>query len=185
MVIERTTFGGVYVRSLLFANEQLKIRRVRCRECSCTHAVLPAFLLGQVRYPTATLTPYLELAHTESLNPVAVWQLSKADGPADLSTLYRWLRRLRGRLTALLPFLHEELLELAPETILKASSKPLPQLSTMALCEFSWWFSEQLLTLTDQLLQHTVKMSPVAFLNYLCWRKTGVTLLSSLANPPP
>jgi hypothetical protein len=127
------------------------------------------------------------------LNPVAVWQLSKADGPEDPSTLYRWLRRLRGRLTSLLPFLHAELLQLAPETelkqietaILNASSEPIGQLSSMALCQLSWWVAEQLLALSGQLLQHTVKMSPVAFLNYLCWRETGVTLLSSRANPPP
>jgi hypothetical protein len=158
-----------------------------------THAVLSAFLLGQVRYPAATLTPYLQLADKESLNPVAVWQQVRSDGPEDPSTLYRWLRRLRGRLTALIVFLQKELLQLAPETepkqlettIRKASSEPIGQLSTLALCQLSWWVSEQLLALSGQLLQHTVKMSPVAFLNYLCWRKTGVTLLSSRANPPP
>jgi len=182
-----TTFGGAYSRSLLPGGEFVKVRRIRCLECLVTHALLPAFLLGQVRYGADTLTPYLKLAHTESLTALTVWQQNKANGPEDFSTLYRWLRRLGARLATLLPFLHQRLLEWAPDSelkefetaILKASSQPL---SITALCQLVWWLSEQLLTVSGQILEQTPPMGVVAFLNYLCFRKTGATLLS--ARPP-
>lgn len=168
----------------------MKIRRVRCPACPRTHAVLPAFLLGQVRYGAGTLTPYLELAETQCLTPVTVWQQNLSDGPEDISTLYRWFGRLKVRLATLLPFLQDKRLELAPDSelerletaILKASSQPL---SVTALCQLSWWLSEQILTVSGQLLERPPQMGAVAFLNYLCWRKTGAMLLSPPANAPP
>jgi hypothetical protein len=189
-VIKPTTFGGAYTRSLLPEREQLPIRRVRCLECECTHAVLPAFLFGQVLYSTGTLAPYFELAQSQSLRPMTVWQQNLSDGPEDVSTLYRWLRRLASSLATLLPFLQQTLLELSTASelqayqtaILRSSCEPH---STMALCRLSWWLAEQLLTVSSQLLESTPQISTVAFLNYFCWQKTGATLLSASAKSPP
>ena len=118
-----------------------------------------------------------------------MWQQSLSEGPEDISTLYRWFRRLRASLSTLLPLMQEKLLELAPDSELQpyqnAVLKSASQLSTVALCQLSFWLAEQLLTASDQLLQQTPQIATVAFLNYLCWQKSGRLLLSPPAKPPP
>jgi hypothetical protein len=114
---------------------------------------------------------------------VAIWQQSNSDGPEDISTLYRWLRRLRSNLGKLLPILHEKYMELASAaelkpyqiTVLKTTSEPL---NSMAVCQLSWWLAHQLLTVSGQLLEQTPQLSTLSFLNAFCWQKTGRTLLS-------
>jgi len=186
--IKLTTFGGRYTRTLLPEGEPLSIRRVRCQDCLCTHAVLPAFLPDQVRYGAQTLAPYLE--NTQAVPPIAVWQQNLSDGPEDASTLYRWLRRFRANLKRILPLLQQALLELAPDAeienyqtaVLETVSEPL---ATVALCQLSFWLAGQLLTVSGHLLQCSPRLSPVAFLNYFCWQKIGATLLSPPVNGPP
>ena len=167
----------------------MPIRRVLCLQCKSTHAVLPVFLLGRVRYGAQTLTPYLELLQSRSQNPVEVWQQNLADGPEDISTLYRWFRRLRFSLTTLLPLLSEKLLELSPNSKLEpyetAVLKTTPDLTTLTLCQLSFWLGEQILDVSGQLLQQTPHLSIIAFLNYLCWQETGRPLLSPPSKLPP
>lgn len=151
--------------------------------------MLPAFLPGKVRYGAQTLTPYLELIESRSQNPVQVWQQNLADGPEDVSTLYRWFRRLKTSLTTLLPLLSEKLIELAPNSEIEpyqtAVLKTSGELTTLALCQLSFWLAQQILTVSGQLLEQTPHLSIIAFLNYLYWQKTGRCLLSPPAKAPP
>ena len=87
-----TTFGGSYTRKLLPEGRMMRVRRVRCLICCITHVLVPAVLMGRIRYPSETLAPYLE-----SANPTAAWQQNQSNGPEDLSTLYCWLRRLKAQ----------------------------------------------------------------------------------------
>jgi hypothetical protein len=142
--------------------------------------VLPACLFEHIRYTASILEPYFS---STSQRPVAIWQQHDSDGPEDISTLYRWLRRLRKNLGRFLPFLHEEYMELASAVelgayqtaVLRTSSEPL---DSMALCWLSWWLADQLLTVSGQLLEQTPELSTMSFLNTFCWQKTGRTLLS-------
>jgi len=182
---------------------------VCCKNCLVTHAVLPAFLFAYMRYTTRTLAGYVEQAANNSLPPIETWNQGLADGPENSETLYRWLRRLRPRLAALLPLLKSQLLTLNPAVdfsplesfVLKfkktsrqpVEQKPSPQsqtatpssppasLSMVALCAISYWLGQHVLQLAGELLQTSSSLSPVAFLNYLAWQKIGVTLIS----PPP
>lgn len=127
--------------------------------------------------------------------------------PLDLTTLYRWFRRLAFRLTLLLTMLEKELLGLAPETDLTALQKLIVRhaavrcavppsadmrsanhsaLTLHALCQSSLGLTTQLLRTTGKLL-HTPqdkKLPPLLFLNFFCWQKTGQALLSPLPQKP-
>lgn len=188
-VIKPTTFGGFYRRTLLPEGKTVPIRRVLCLQCRTTHALLPSFLLGRSRYAAQTLGLYIELAQSHSQKPVEAWQQKLSDGPEDLTTLYRWFRRLRTSLATLLPLLHEKLLELAPDSELEpyqtAVLTTTSELSPMALCQLSFWLAERLLSVSSQLLGQTPHLSTVSFLNYLCWQKNGWLLLSPPEKPPP
>lgn len=203
MLPSRVYFLGAYWRQPLPELPPLWIPRVRCKNCGVTHAVLPAFLFAYMRYTTATLTIYVEQAANNSLSPIETWKQDLADGPENPETLYRWLRRLRPRLAALLPLLKTQLLTLNPAVdfsplecvILKfkktspqpIEQKPSPQaqtatpLSIVALCAISYWLGQHILQLAGDLLQTPSLLSPVAFLNYFAWQKINVTLIS----PPP
>ena len=107
-------FWGSYSRTQLPDKLPVWIPRIRCKGCLVTHAVLPAFLFGYVRYTTRTLSVYLEQAAENSLPPIESWRQDLADGPENSETLYRWFSRLRPRLATLLPLLKSELLSLNP-----------------------------------------------------------------------
>jgi hypothetical protein len=144
--------------------------------------VLPAFLLGHAHYTTTTVAPYLDyIATHKSVSIAAAWAHDPADGfPLDLTTLYRWFKRLAFRLTFLLVMLEKELLDLVPETQLAAMEKLIVKRATIrprqarltssspadttnaqasaltlhALCQSNLWLTKQLLRTTDKLL-HT------------------------------
>lgn len=115
----------------------MRVRRVRCLICRTTQAVVPAVLMGRIRYPSETLAPYLE-----SAKPTEVWQQNQSNGPEDLSTLYRWLRRLRAQLTMLLPLLQQTLLELVPDTGLEPYRDPALSFNSYQL---ALWLARQIL----------------------------------------
>lgn len=181
-----STFGGTYCRWLLPEGKVCRVRRLRCLECGGTHSVLPACMFGRVRYPEQTLAPYLE--HKDK-PAAAIWQNRLSDGPQDMTTLYRWLRRLKGRLQTLIPLLQQTLLELAPDTniepyqttVLKSTAPS----GTLALCQPGWWLIQQLLAVTEELRQQPCGLSELAFLNYFSWQRTGQSLLAPVANAPP
>jgi hypothetical protein len=130
-----------------------------------------------------------------------VWQRDRADGPRDLKTLYRWLKRLRARLPLLLPQLKQELMRLAshtdltplknfvlqavPELPAPTTAAPPAMLNPLALCQCSFWLSQQLLAVSRELLATTPDLTPVSFLNYVCWQQNRRALLSPLDKPPP
>lgn len=181
-----STFGGTYCRRLLPEGKVYRVRRLCCLKCGCTHSVLPACVFGRVHYPEQTLAPYLQ---HKAGSAAAIWQNRVSDGPKDVTTLYRWLRRLKARLQTLIPLLQQTLLELAPDTnletyqttVLKSTSPP----GTMALCQPGWWLTQQLLAVTAQLKQQPCGLSELAFLNYFSWQRTGQSLLAPVANAPP
>jgi hypothetical protein len=175
--------------------------------------VLPAFLLGHVHYTTTIVAPYVDdIATHKSVSIAAAWAHDPADGfPLDLTTLYRWFKRLAFRLTFLLAMLEKELLDLVPETELAALEKLIVKRATIrprqarltssspadiasaqasaltlhALCQSNLWLTTQLLRTTDKLLHtsHHKKLPPLMFLNLFCWQKTGQALLSPLPLP--
>lgn len=116
----------------------MRVRRVRCLICRTTQAVVPAVLMGRIRYPSETLAPYLE-----SAKPTEVWQQNQSNGPEDLSTLYRWLRRFRAQLTMLLPLLQQTLLELVPDTGLEPYRDPALSFNSYQL---ALWLARQILS---------------------------------------
>jgi hypothetical protein len=138
-----------------------------------------------------------------NLSAIHVWQRDLADGPRDPKTVYRWLQRLRSRLPVLLPRLKQQLVMLAPHvdltplknlilaatTVLEAppaqTPAPAAMLSPLALCQSSWWLSEQVLAVSAELLATTPDLTPVTCLNYFCWQQNGCALLSPLDKPPP
>ncbi len=155
----------------------MRVRRVRCLICCITHVLVPAVLMGRIRYPSETLAPYLE-----SANPTAAWQQNQSNGPEDLSTLYCWLRRLKAQLTMLRPLLQQTLLELAPDIGLEPYRDPALSFNSYQL---ALWLAKQILAASENLLQQPPQLSPAAFLNYLCWQKTGRPLLSPPSKAPP
>jgi len=153
-----------------------------------------------VHYSSHTLTPYLEQAVKKNLAPIQVWQYDLSDGPQDRKTLYRWLKRLSSRLPSLLSLLKQELMRLAPDTDLtplknfilhalpqwpEPAAEPPAILSPLALCQCAFWLSQQVLTLSGELLATTPELAPVSFLNYFCWQQNHLTLLAPLGKPPP
>jgi hypothetical protein len=193
-------FCGTYWRKIRPTGTRVWIRRVCCRICNVTHAVLPSFLLGRVHYSSHTVTTYFEQAVKHNLSAIQVWQRDLSDGPQDRKTVYRWRKRLLSRLPLLLPRLKQELLMLAPHLdltplknfILHAVPEvPAPtaaspaMLSPLALCQCGFWLSQQLLAVSSELLAITPDLAPVSFLNYVCWQKNHLALLAPLDKPPP
>jgi hypothetical protein len=190
----RLFFWGAYLRQILPDSETIRIQRIRCSTCLKTHALLPSFLFGQVRYTVETVSVYAQQAQHKSL--AQVWQQTRGDNPADLGTVYCWFRRLRQSLTKLLPLLKKELLSLSPEFDLAAleevtlTQKVKPsslneQKATLDPLPLCLWLSRELLSVADELIGLRSDLSPLAFLNYFCWQKLKTTLLSPPANPPP
>jgi hypothetical protein len=170
--------------------------------------VLPAFLLGQAHYTTTTVAPYVDdLAAAKSISLAEAWAHDPADGfPLDLATIYRWFKRLALRLTVVLTMLEKELLDLAPETELASLEKlivkraairqgrravPSPPdtapattsvLTLHALCQSNLRLAKQLLRRAANLRRapQGQKLSPLLFLNFFCWQKTGQALLAPL-----
>jgi len=111
---------GTYGRKLRPNKVEIRIQRLYCKVCHCTCSLLPAFLLGHVQYPLDTVAPYFDALAAEPISIAAAWD---AEAPQDLSTLYRWFRRLAVRLALLLSLLEKESLELAPQTSLESLEK--------------------------------------------------------------
>jgi hypothetical protein len=158
-----------------------------------------------VHYTATTVAPYVDyIANHQGASLAGAWAHDRADGfPLDLSTVYRWFRRLRSRLAFVLSMLEKELLDLTPEADLAVLQKLIvkratirygkpkspqdpattPALTPHALCQSSLTLTKQLLRTTGKLLhtpQHS-KLPPLLFLNFFCCRKTKQALLSPCA----
>lgn len=191
----RYILWGTYGRNSRPGKVEIRIQRLYCKICACTHAVIPAFLLGRVHYTLATVGPYFDRLAADHISIAAAWKSDTAlSFPLDLSTLYRWFKRLAIRLSELLSVLEKELLELAPQTSLQALEKLLVTrtachssptgsvLTLHALCQTSFALAKYLLRINNQLLRtpRHQKLEPLGFLNFFAWQKTGQMLLSPL-----
>ena len=88
---------GTYTRKPHSSKDKLLIvQRVRCKICKKTHAVLPSFILGQVRHTAETVQTYLEKWIETGHSLSRLWLDSNI--PKDKSTVYRWRRRFRWTL---------------------------------------------------------------------------------------
>lgn len=203
---------GTYGRKPRPHGAEIRIQRFFCLVCHHTCSVLPAFLLGHVHYTMTTVAPYVDYLATHASASIAeAWAHDAADGfPLDLTTLYRWFKRLTFRLTFLLTGLEKELLNLTPETELASLEKLIvrratirqrhagrspadtisPQASALtlhALCQSNLRLAKQLLRTTGKLLgtPQDKTFTPVAFLNLFCCQKTEQALLSPLPQKTP
>ncbi|MGI0012915.1 MAG: hypothetical protein ACREBU_05660 [Nitrososphaera sp.] len=194
----RYILWGTYGRNPRPAKVEIRIQRLYCKICACTHAVIPAFLLGRVHYTLATVGPYFDRLAAEPISIATAWKTDTAAGfPLDLSTLYRWFKRLAIRLLLLLSLLEKELLELAPQTSLASlekllltraacHSRPTGSVLTLhALCQTTFTLAKHLLRINNQLLRipRHQKLEPLGFLNFFAWQKIGQALLSPLPEP--
>ena len=183
------TLWGKYKRKILPKKHQLDIKRFRCSNCKTTHAILPTFLFGQVRHTKETIEPYVEqfIQKQTSINNLWTDSFNLPDAPQDISTLYRWFNRFITRSRNLLPLLKNELIQLAPQTNLKEFENIFLRqgmLSPHSVCKSAMLLSEKLLSETIQLLQIKSSLTPLTFLNYFCWQKTGKALLAPLPPKP-
>lgn len=181
-------FWGCYPRKLLPTGEQLTIQRVRCKNCLTTHALIPTFLFGQVRHTNATISYYVAQFIEKQTTIGTLFNSPNAPtAPEDISTLYRWFKRLIIKCKKLLPLLKQELINLIPQTDLK-------ELETIILgknmdspyhiCRASWLLSAKLLEVSSELLQSEISLTALTFLNYFCWQNTGKPLLAVLPPKP-
>ena len=164
-------------------------KRFRCSNCKTTHAILPTFLFGQVRHSDETIAPYFQQFVQIQTSISQLWKDSfdLPDAPQDESTLYEWFNRFIARCKNLLPLLKNELLKLAPHTNLKEFESTLLKqgmLSPHSICKSVIFISEKILTETTLLLQMKNSLTPLTFINYFCWQKTGKALLAPLPPQP-
>ncbi len=104
--------------------------------------------------------------------------------PQEISTLYRWFKRLIIRCKSLLPLLKKELLNLIPQTdlteleaIILAKNIDSPY----HICRASWLLSEKLLQVSSELLQSEISLTPLTFLKLLLLAKHWKTPSGSAA----
>jgi hypothetical protein len=183
------TIWSKYTRSSLPGEKPLTIQRVRCSGCKVTHALLPTFLFGKIRYTDKTITPYVEQFIKDKITIAQLFKKSHSPvAPQEISTLYRWFKRIFHRCKTLLPLLKKELIELNPQTDLK-------QLETIMLdkdmtsphyiCNTAWLLAEMLLLVcSEQLQSQKCSLTTITFLNYFSWQNTGDMLLAVLPPEP-
>ena len=180
---------GKYKRKILPQNRELHIKRVRCTKCKKTHAILPTFLFGQVRHDNQTIAPYFQqfTQKQTSIMECLAQSYNLPEAPEDDTTLYRWFNRFIARCKTLLPLLKKELIQLDPKTNLKEFGDIFlgqGMLSPNSICNSAMFISENLLRESTQLLQMKSSLTPLTFLNYFCWQKTGKALLAPLPPKP-
>lgn len=183
------TTWSKYTRKSLPGSELLLIQRVRCCNCEVTHALLPTFLFGKVRHTAETITCYVEQFIEEKATiPQLFSNPNSPQAPQEISTLYRWFKRLVFRCKTLLPLLKKELIELNPQTDLKQLEQIMldkDMTSPNHICKTAWLLSDKLLLLCEKHLQsENSSLTPLTFLNYFCWQKTGDLLLDVLPPEP-
>jgi hypothetical protein len=177
-----------YSRKPLPNGEELTIQRVRCKICLKTHALIPTFLFGEVRHSNQTISFYVEQFIKQQTTIGKLFGDPKSpNSPEDISTLYRWFKRLIIRCRSLLPLLKQELINLIPqtdltefETIILGKNIDSPY----HICRATWLLSEKLLEVSSELLQSEISLTPLTFLNYFCWQNTGNPLLAVLPPKP-
>ncbi len=173
-----------YPRKSLPKNEIIIIHRIRCSSCKTTHALLPAFLFGKIRHTNETIAPYVEVFTEEgtTINRVSQHQ-QVPQAPKEISTLYTWFKRLNQRCKELLPLLQEELKKLNLQNILQSIIKDNDDSDNHQIQKV-YYIAKQLTKLSQQYDCQGKQLSPLIFLNYFYWEKTGQPLLSVVKLSP-
>jgi len=173
------TTWSKYERYSLPDEMEITIQRVRCSICEVTHALQPSFLFGKIRYTNETITTFIEQLVEEE---ITVSQIIKnpinKEAPEAITTLRRWFKILAHRCKELLPLLKKELKKQCSKSKFKsiikntdANNCQIKDVYNMAL---------QLIKLSPKYDHQGNLLSPVIYLNYFCWQKTGQHLLSTL-----
>jgi len=168
-----------YPRKSLPKNMIITIRRMRCSNCKVTHALVPAFLFGKIRHTNETIAPYVELFIEQETTISKISQhLSVPKAPEDISTLHRWFKRLSHQCKELLPLLKEEFKKRCPKNKFKSIIKN----TDANHCQIKdvYNMAEKLIHLSKQYDHQGRLLSPLIFLNYFYWQKTGQPLLAVL-----
>jgi transposase-like protein len=167
---------GYYQRQGLPLVTSINIQRVRCTRCGRTTNVLPSFLLAHRSYAVVAV----EQLVARYLHQADVWKKS-LNINIELSTAYRWLRRLIEQANTSLPDIRTALLNLKPNFQLtgQLNDKPAPLTSKRDLLK-------RFITLSEQLFQAVVRLvepktpvpsDPFCFLNYFLAIQTEKALL--------
>jgi len=174
-----------YTRESLPNNEIITIQRIRCSDCKVTHALIPAFLFGKIRHTNETIAPYVELFVAEETTIGQISRhLSAPQAPKEISTLYRWFKRLADQCKQLLPKLQQEIKKNIPKNNFKSFIKDTHVDSANYQIQDIYSMAEQLIKLSQQCDHQGNLLSTLIFLNYFCWQKTGQPLLAVLKFSP-
>lgn len=170
-----------YSRTSLPNEQLIIIQRMRCSECKVTHALLPAFLLGKVRYTNETIFPYIEQFVEQEISISKIFQQSTDNqAPQEISTVYRWFKRLTNKCKQLLPLLQQEIKKHSAKNKFKSLIKDTNADSNNNQIQHIYSLAEQLVKLSQQCDAQGSLLSPFIFLNYFCWQKTSQPLLTAL-----
>jgi hypothetical protein len=157
---------------------KINIQRIRCKQCGRTSNVLPSFLLAYRSYAVAAAEQLI----ISYINHPGDWH-QRLKLMIDLSTAYRWLRRLGDQANRSLPDIRTALLKLKPDHPLtrQLMGKPAPLISQRALLQRFIRLAEQLLKAAVRLIDTKTPVSsdPICFLNYFLATSTGKALLQA------
>lgn len=173
---DRLIRWGYYRRQGKPLLNAIRIQRVRCKKCGRTSNVLPSFLLAYRSFAVAAAE---QLLMTYINRPYDWRQALKL--MIELSTAYRWLRRLSQQANRSLADIRTALLDLKPDYPLDRQIKGKP-----ALLLTNRELLIRFVNLSQQLLQAAVRLNsnkqPLStnsfcFLNYFLATQTGRALL--------
>ena len=155
-----------YPRNSLPNQQLIIIQRMRCCECKVTHALLPVFLLGKVRYTSETIAAYIENFLEQQTTISQIYQQSPdQQAPKEISTLYRWFKRLTDKCQQLLPLLQQEIPKNSAKNKFKSLIKNNAD-ATKYQIQYIYSQAEQLVKLSQQCDAQGNLLSPLIFLNY-------------------
>jgi hypothetical protein len=167
-----------YSRNSLPDEREIIIQRMRCCDCNVTHALLPAFLLGKIRHTNETIAPYIKQFVAQQTTISQLYkQPTDQQAPPELSTVYRWFKKLAHQCKQLLPLLQQQFNKCCPKSSFKSMLKDTNANSNNYQIQDLYNIAEQLIKLSQQCDHQGNLFLPIIFLNYFCWQKTGQPLL--------
>ncbi len=132
--------------------------------------MLPIFLSGRVQHVLAVLEIYVKRIVEQGQSTAKAWLGSGIAAPKELSTLYRWMKRL-GRCKHLLSPLQNHLMTVQLQVDMKTlQENVLQQPGDLPAC---WVLAENIIASDPLLAAHR----PLTYLNAFCQRTLNVALL--------
>ena len=167
---------GYYKRYTLPLPGVIRIQRIRCMNCGHTTNVLPSFLLAHKSYQVNALQELVSQVIKQPMD----WKKSP-DIVIDLSTAYRWLRRLKQQALQSLPTIRNILLTIKPDhPVMDATDvQPEPLVAINVILKRFLSLAEQLFTAALCLVDtHAPENDDLfCFLNHFLAKETGRALL--------